>query len=96
MAAAASAAPRRTRRITEAAVVVIASLLLPASWRGSSAFAFGFGATGIFMSRNRRAWASMPLSVASRSMLEAPKKPAMPVVWARTYSASSGSAIGPP
>ena len=36
------------------------------------------------MSRKRRAWASMPLSVASRSMLEAPKKPAMPVVWART------------
>ncbi len=48
------------------------------------------------MSRNRRAWVSMPLSVASRSMLEAPKKPAMPVVRARTYSASSGSAIGPP
>ena len=29
-------------------------------------------------------------------MLEAPKKPATPVVWSRTYWASSGSAIGPP
>ena len=49
-------------------VVVIASLLSPAS----------SARRGIFMSRNRRAWASMPLSVASRSMLEAPKNPAMP------------------
>ena len=38
----------------------------------------------------------MPTSAANRSMLEAPKKPSMPRVRLITYSASSGSAIGPP
>ncbi len=38
----------------------------------------------------------MAVSDGSRSMLEAPKNPATPVVRARTYRASAGSAIGPP
>src|SRR5690625_5668233 len=38
----------------------------------------------------------MARSVARRSTLEAPKKPAIPSVFSKMYCTSSGSAIGPP
>ena len=48
------------------------------------------------MDLKRLMFSVMATSVGRRSMLEAPKKPTMPVVRSRTYWASSGSAIGPP
>ena len=48
------------------------------------------------MRLNRRAFSVIAISVGRRSMLEAPKNPAMPWVRESTYCASSGSAIGPP
>src|SRR5262249_53011777 len=45
---------------------------------------------------NRRTASVMAISGGSRSMLDAPKKPATPRVRSSTYAASSGSEIGPP
>src|SRR5919198_864262 len=50
----------------------------------------------IGMDLKRLMFSVMATSVGRRSMLEAPKKPTMPVVRSSTYCASSGSAIGPP
>src|SRR5690625_572832 len=49
-----------------------------------------------FSSSNRRAGASIARAVASRSSQEAPKNPATPFVFSKTYCTSSGSARGPP
>src|ERR1035437_2817034 len=50
--------------------------------------------TGIAL--KRRMFSVIAISVGRRSIDEAPMKPTTPPVFARTWAASSGSAIGPP
>ena len=53
-------------------------------------------ALSIGIGLNRLMFSVIATSVGSRSIDDAPKKPTTPSVRARTYAASSGSAIGPP